>query len=276
MKKVDKKEELLNFIKKYVDDNGYPPTVREMCRAVKVNSTSTIAYHLARLEDEGSIKKNPNKNRALEVVDNFTTKFAKVITSNDTAGLTSIPMLGVITAGEPILAVENCEEYFMVSPNLFRGDGLFMLTVKGESMINAGIFDGDQIIVRQQTYADNGEIVAVGNYKMGEYYAVGAFSGDFSAKVIEIVYNTNRTMVRFELDKDCDGYFVHNPETMPNDFLKIYQEVHNYYNAQGDRARMYPMKKHDVFSVSVDAFGGVEPAVGATVSWDDTNGYSAA
>ena len=69
-------------------------------------------------------------------------------------------MLGVITAGEPILAVENCEEYFMVSPNLFRGDGLFMLTVKGESMINAGIFNGDQIIVRQQSYADNGEIVA--------------------------------------------------------------------------------------------------------------------
>ena len=160
MKKVDKKEELLKFIKNYVDDNGYPPTVREMCRAVKVNSTSTIAYHLARLEDEGSIRKNPNKNRALEVVDNFTTKFAKVITSNDSTGLTAIPMLGVITAGEPILAVENCEEYFMVSPNLFRGDGLFMLTVKGESMINAGIFDGDQIIVRQQTYADNGEIVA--------------------------------------------------------------------------------------------------------------------
>ena len=160
MKKVDKKEELLKFIKQYVDDNGYPPTVREMCRAVKVNSTSTIAYHLSKLEDDGHIKKNPNKNRALEVVNNFSQKFAKVITSNDTNGLTAIPMLGVITAGEPILAVENCEEYFMVSPNLFRGDGLFMLTVKGESMINAGIYDGDQIIVRQQTYADNGEIVA--------------------------------------------------------------------------------------------------------------------
>lgn len=159
MKKIDKKEELLNFIKSYVDENGYPPTVREMCRAIKVNSTSTIAYHLSRLEDIGSIKKNPNKNRALEVVDNEP-KFAKVISTSDTSGLTSIPMLGVITAGEPILAVENCEEYFMVSPNLFRGDGLFMLTVKGESMINAGIFDGDQIIVRQQTYADNGEIVA--------------------------------------------------------------------------------------------------------------------
>ena len=160
MRKVDKKDELLEFIKRYVDDNGYPPTVREMCRAVKVNSTSTIAYHLSRLEDEGSIKKNPNKNRALEVVENYTQKFAKVITSDDTDGLTAIPMLGVITAGEPILAVENCEEYFMVSPNLFRGDGLFMLTVKGESMINAGIFDGDQIIVRQTSYADNGEIVA--------------------------------------------------------------------------------------------------------------------
>lgn len=160
MRKVDKKDELLEFIKRYVDDNGYPPTVREMCRAVKVNSTSTIAYHLSRLEDEGSIKKNPNKNRALEVVDSYTQKFAKVITSNDTDGLTAIPMLGVITAGEPILAVENCEEYFMVSPNLFRGDGLFMLTVKGESMINAGIFDGDQIIVRQSSYAENGEIVA--------------------------------------------------------------------------------------------------------------------
>ena len=159
MKKIDKKEELLNFIKSYVDENGYPPTVREMCRAIKVNSTSTIAYHLSKLEDIGSIKKNPNKNRALEVIDNES-KFAKVIPTLDTNGLTSIPMLGVITAGEPILAVENCEEYFMVSPNLFRGDGLFMLTVKGESMINAGIFDGDQIIVRQQTYANNGEIVA--------------------------------------------------------------------------------------------------------------------
>lgn len=159
MKKIDKKEELLNFIKSYVDENGYPPTVREMCRAIKVNSTSTIAYHLSKLEDSGNIKKNPNKNRALEVVDNDD-KFVKVIPTSDTNGLTAIPMLGVITAGEPILAVENCEEYFMVSPNLFRGDGLFMLTVKGESMINAGIFDGDQIIVRQQTYANNGEIVA--------------------------------------------------------------------------------------------------------------------
>ncbi len=161
MKKLDKQQQLLEFIKKYVDDNGYPPTVREMCRAVKVNSTSTIAYHLSKLEEDGFIRKNPNKNRALEVISkDVVSGFSKVVSTDNSDGLTAIPMLGVITAGEPILAVENCEEYFMVSPNLFRGDGLFMLTVKGESMINAGIFNGDQIIVRQQSYADNGEIVA--------------------------------------------------------------------------------------------------------------------
>ena len=156
MKKFNKENQLLEFIKEYIDDNGFPPTIREMCKAVNVSSTSTISYYLNKLETDGVIKKNPNKNRALEICE----KFPKVITTSNMDGMTAIPMLGVITAGEPILAVENCEEYFMVSPNLFRGDGLFMLTVKGESMINVGICDGDQIIVRQQTYADNGEIVA--------------------------------------------------------------------------------------------------------------------
>lgn len=139
--------------------------------------------------------------------------------------------------------------------------------VYGDGHILSGEMDEDR---------DNGEIVAVGDYKAGEYYAVGAFAGDFEAKVIEIVYNMNRTMVRFELTKDCDGYFVHNPETMSNDFLKIYQELENYYNAKGSRVRMYPMKKHDVFTVSVDAFGGTVPEVGTTVSWTDGTGYTAA
>lgn len=156
MKKFNKENQLLEFIKDYIDNNGFPPTIREMCKAVNVSSTSTISYYLTKLENDGIIKKNPNKNRALEICD----KFPRVISTNNIDGMTAIPMLGVITAGEPILAVENCEEYFMVSPNLFRGDGLFMLTVKGESMINVGICDGDQIIVKQQTYADNGEIVA--------------------------------------------------------------------------------------------------------------------
>ena len=139
--------------------------------------------------------------------------------------------------------------------------------VYGDGHILSGEMDKDR---------DNGEIVAVGDYKAGEYYGVGAFAGEFEAKVIEVVYNMNRTMVRFELTKDCDGYFVHNPETMPNDFLKIYQELENYYNAEGTRARMYPMKKHDVFTVSVDAFGGEAPEIGATVTWADGTGYTAA
>lgn len=142
------------------------------------------------------------------------------------------------------------------------------------SRVSAVYGDGHILSGEMDVDRDNGEIVAVGDYKEGEYYSVGAFSGEFEAKVIEIVYNMNRTMVRFELSKDCDGYFVHNPETMPNDFLKIYQEVENYYNAQGSRARMYPMKKHDVFTVSVAAFGDVVPAVGSVVSWSDGTGYT--
>ena len=144
------------------------------------------------------------------------------------------------------------------------------------SRVSAVYGDGHILSGEMDMDRDNGEIVAVGDYKAGEYYAVGAFAGDFEAKVIEIVYNMNRTIVRFELTKDCDGYFVHNPETMPNDFLKIYQELENYYNAKGSRVRMYPMKKHDVFTVSVEAFGGTVPEVGATVAWGEGTGYTAA
>lgn len=159
MARINKEKQLLNFISEYVDSNGYPPTVREMCNAIKVSSTSTIAYYLNKLESNGSIKKSPNKNRALEVIES-----PKVVTEQleelQNVEMTAIPELGTITAGEPILAVQNCEEYFMVSPNLFRGENLFMLSVRGESMINAGIYNGDKIIVRQQSTANNGEIVA--------------------------------------------------------------------------------------------------------------------
>lgn len=150
MRKFSKEEELLNFIKNHQEEFGYPPTVREMCRAIKVSSTSTISYYLNKLETSGLIKKSPNKNRALEIVGE-TFNFTDYV---------KIPIVGKITAGEPILAVENTEEYFIASPSLFRGDGLFILTVSGESMINAGIFNGDKIVVRQQSSAQNGEIVA--------------------------------------------------------------------------------------------------------------------
>lgn len=158
MSKVSKEEQLLSFIKNYQNENGFPPTIREMCKAIKVSSTSTIFYYLNKLENANKIKKNPNKNRALEIVDNGICNISTISENNEQ--LTKIPVLGTVTCGEPILAVQTNEEYFMVSPTLFRGDDLFMLTAKGDSMINAGIYDGDKIVIKSQSYADNGEIVA--------------------------------------------------------------------------------------------------------------------
>lgn len=159
MSKVSKEEQLYEFIKSYQLNNGFPPTVREMCKAIKVSSTSTIFYYLNKLENSNKIKKNPNKNRALEIVDNNTNiTTIKQIDNEDY--MTRIPVLGTVTCGEPILAVQTAEEYFMVSHTLFKGDDLFMLTAQGESMINAGIYDGDKIVLRQQSHADNGDIVA--------------------------------------------------------------------------------------------------------------------
>ena len=159
MTKYSKEEQLFNFIKNYQNDNGYPPTVREMCKAIKVSSTSTIFYYLNKLENSNKIKKNPNKNRALEIIDNEIATITAIKPFND-EGLTKIPVLGTVTCGEPIFAVQTTDEYFMVSQTLFKGDNLFMLTAKGDSMINAGIYDGDKIVLRQQSSADNGDIVA--------------------------------------------------------------------------------------------------------------------
>lgn len=158
MKKCnDRTEKLLNFINDYVKTNGYPPTMREMKKALDYKSISTVSYYLDRLQEEGLLKKSANKNRAIEVINTKNSDFMQKI---DPSNLIAIPILGKITAGEPILAVENCEEYFMVSPNMFRGEDLFMLTISGESMINAGIYNGDQVVLRQQSTANNGEIVA--------------------------------------------------------------------------------------------------------------------
>ena len=135
---------------------------------------------------------------------------------------------------------------------------------------------GHILSVEMDENRDNGSLVAIDAYKGGEYYGVKPFDGTLNAKVIEVVYNSNLTMVRFELQEDCEAYFIHNPETMPNDFLKSYTERHCFYNAKGDRVRAYPMVKHDVFTVSVDAFGGVVPTVGQSVTWTDGTGYVAA
>lgn len=151
---------LYNFIKEFILEKAYPPTVREMAGYLEVKSTSTIAYYLNKLEKEGKIRKSPSKNRALEVIGlDRTTNLTKANYVPDYL-TNKIPMLGTITAGQPILAHEEYDEVYNIPTELFGSEEMFMLTVKGESMIEAGIYDGDKIIVRRQNNANNGEIVA--------------------------------------------------------------------------------------------------------------------
>ena len=144
--------EILKFIHTRVTEKGYPPTVREIAEAVQLSSTSTVHGHLSRLEKKGLILRDPTKPRAIELT-------ASGLEKIDVQPA-SIPMLGVVTAGEPILAVEDASDFFPIPPDLANSTGsLFMLTIRGESMINAGILDGDQVIVRKQQSAQNGDIV---------------------------------------------------------------------------------------------------------------------
>ena len=144
--------EILKFIHTRVTEKGYPPTVREIGEAVQLSSTSTVHGHLSRLEKKGLILRDPTKPRAIELT-------ASGLEKIDVQPA-SIPMLGVVTAGAPILAVEDASDFFPIPPDLANSTGsLFMLTIRGESMINAGILDGDQVIVRKQQSAQNGDIV---------------------------------------------------------------------------------------------------------------------
>ena len=147
-----KQLEILRYIYDTVERRGFPPTVREICAAVKLSSTSTVHGHLARLERKGLLIKDATKPRALEITDE----------GKKELGIKpkKIPVVGVVTAGQPILAVQDIDEYFPLPPDLENDAGeLFMLKVHGESMINAGILNGDSVIVRKQNTANNGEIV---------------------------------------------------------------------------------------------------------------------
>ena len=146
-----KQQQILDCIKKSLKDKGYPPSVRELCVAVGLSSTSTVHSHLNTLEKKGFIRRDPSKPRTIEVLDEEVNWLEDHVSA--------VPVIGKVTAGAPILAVENIEEYFPLPKQLTRHDQTFMLNVKGTSMINAGIFDGDQIIVRRQESAHNGDIV---------------------------------------------------------------------------------------------------------------------
>ena len=148
---TDKQREILEYIKKEILNRGYPPTVRDICEAVNLKSTSSVHSHLETLEKNGYIRRDPTKPRAIEIVDdNFN------LTRREFA---NVPLIGQVAAGQPLLAVENIESYFPIPTEFMPNAESFMLKVKGESMINAGIFDGDNILVEKCDNVHNGDIV---------------------------------------------------------------------------------------------------------------------
>lgn len=157
MEKLSQKQlQILEYMKKEVREKGYPPSVREICDAVGLKSTSTVHGHLERLERKGYIKRDPSKPRAIEI---FTSNSTPEVKTSISKEIINVPIVGTVTAGNPILAVENIEDTFPLQMDFAPNGDIFMLKVKGDSMINAGIFNKDLIIVKQQNSAENGDIV---------------------------------------------------------------------------------------------------------------------
>ena len=135
---------VLEFIDRYTDENGFPPTVRDICAELQIKSTATAYDYVNRLRAMGLLQKTDGKKRAVALAN---------------TGTVRVPLIGTVTAGTPILATENYDGYYTLPTAEFSGDSLFLLTVKGDSMIEAGIFNGDKIVVRKQETAENGDIV---------------------------------------------------------------------------------------------------------------------
>lgn len=148
---TEKQSQILEYIKSEIINKGYPPSVRDICQAVNLKSTSSVHSHLETLEKNGYIRRDPTKPRTIEILDdNFNMVRKEMV---------SVPIVGTVAAGQPILAVENIESYFPIPTEYMPNEETFMLKVKGESMINAGILDGDHILVVRQSYAKNGDMV---------------------------------------------------------------------------------------------------------------------
>jgi len=146
-----KQTEILEYIKQQILTKGYPPAVRDICEAVHLKSTSSVHSHLETLEKNGYIRRDPSKPRAIEIIDdNFN------LTRRE---LVNIPVIGQVAAGNPILAIENITGYFPLPAEYLPNEETFMLVVKGDSMINMGIYEGDQIIVKRQSTANNNDVV---------------------------------------------------------------------------------------------------------------------
>lgn len=146
-----KQQEILDYIKNEILNRGFPPAVRDICKAVHLKSTSSVHSHLATLEKNGYIRRDPTKPRAIEILDdNFNLIRREVIT---------VPVVGTVAAGQPILAVENIESYFPIPAEYLSNNPVFMLRVQGESMVNKGILGKDYVIVEKCNLADNGQVV---------------------------------------------------------------------------------------------------------------------
>ena len=143
MKRNDRSEEIFDFMQKFIAENGYSPTVREICEACDVKSTATAFTYINSLVERGLINKAGNRNRAVSLKQ----------------GVINVPLIGTVAAGQPIFATENYDGVYSIPSNFFTGEDLFMLNVHGDSMINIGMYEGDKIIVRKQESADNGDIV---------------------------------------------------------------------------------------------------------------------
>ena len=146
-----KQKEILEYIKSQILEKGFPPAVRDICEAVNLKSTSSVHSHLETLEKNGYIRRDPTKPRAIEILDesfNFTRR-----------EMVNVPLVGRVAAGQPLLAEQNVENYFPIPMEFMPNAQTFMLTVKGDSMVNAGIFDGDMVLVEQRNYARNGEMI---------------------------------------------------------------------------------------------------------------------
>ena len=146
-----KQSEILEYMKNEILNRGFPPSVREICEAVHLKSTSSVHSHLETLEKNGYIRRDPTKPRAIEIVDdNFNLVRRETV---------NVPIIGKVSAGQPLLAVENIDGYFPIPSEYMPNNKTFMLVVQGDSMINAGIFNGDYVIVEQQPTAENGQKV---------------------------------------------------------------------------------------------------------------------
>jgi repressor LexA len=153
VRKSNRQQDIITFIKSQIKEKGYPPSVREIGEAVGLQSTSTVHGHLDRLERKGLIRRDPAKSRTIEIIDDET------MPNDFDLNISQVPIIGKVTAGQPILATENIEDYFPLPTHVVGDREVFMLNVSGDSMYEVGIYDKDLIVVRKQSTANNGEIV---------------------------------------------------------------------------------------------------------------------